>query len=208
MHAILLAFDIGTSGLKASLIDENLNVLRNVTTTYPTHRLPNGGCEQDATDWWMSAVRAMLMLRELAPEYVKKVDAIGVSGHMLMQKMPCDEKLDIPIWHEFEKTIAKYDSRGAAAIGSYERFEFYEQAKTCYCILQSGETSIYANIMRATSSCGTSSARAIVSSKVRQPGWRKPTVTTLRKNGRRLQCSGLPGSEDASSGQSSLMMAA
>ena len=83
MHAILLAFDIGTSGLKASLIDENLNVLRNVTTTYPTRHLPNGGCEQDATDWWMSAVRAMLMLRELAPEYVKKVDAIGVSGHML-----------------------------------------------------------------------------------------------------------------------------
>jgi hypothetical protein len=37
---------------------------------------------------------------------------------------------------------------------------------------------------------------------------RKPTVTTLRKNGRRLQCSGLPGSEDASSGQSSFMMAA
>ena len=83
MNTILLAFDIGTSGLKASLVDENLNVLRNVTTTYPTHHLANGGCEQDAADWWMSAVRAMLMLRELAPEYVKQVQAIGVSGHML-----------------------------------------------------------------------------------------------------------------------------
>ena len=31
----------------------------------------------------MSAVRAMMMLRELAPEYVKRVDAIGISGHML-----------------------------------------------------------------------------------------------------------------------------
>lgn len=31
----------------------------------------------------MSAVRAMLMLRELVPEYLKQVDAIGVSGHML-----------------------------------------------------------------------------------------------------------------------------
>ena len=83
MHTILLAFDIGTSGLKASLVDENLNVLRNVTTSYPTHRKPGGGCEQDAYDWWMSAVRAMLMLRELAPEYVKKVEAVGISGHML-----------------------------------------------------------------------------------------------------------------------------
>ena len=83
MHSTLLAFDIGTSGLKASLVDENLNIIRNVTTSYPTHHYPNGGCEQEAADWWMSAVRAMMMLRELAPEYVKRVDAIGVSGHML-----------------------------------------------------------------------------------------------------------------------------
>ena len=48
-----------------------------------THHYPDGGCEQEAADWWMSAVRAMMMLRELAPEYVKRVDAIGVSGHML-----------------------------------------------------------------------------------------------------------------------------
>ena len=80
---MLLVFDIGTSGLKASLVDEKLNILRNVTTTYPTHYLPGGGCEQDAADWWMSAVRAMLMLRELVPEYLKQVDAIGISGHML-----------------------------------------------------------------------------------------------------------------------------
>ena len=83
MHSTLLAFDIGTSGLKASLVDENLNIIRNVTTTYPTHHYPDGGCEQEAADWWMSAVRAMMMLRELVPEYVKRVDAIGVSGHML-----------------------------------------------------------------------------------------------------------------------------
>lgn len=83
MHSVLLSFDIGTSGLKASLVDENLNILRNVTTTYPTRHLPGGVVEQDAMDWWMSAVRAMMMLRELAPEYVKRVDAIGVTGHML-----------------------------------------------------------------------------------------------------------------------------
>ena len=83
MKSVLLAFDIGTSGLKASLVDEHLNVLRNVTTTYPTHHRAGGVVEQDAADWWMSAVRAMLMLRELAPEYVKRVDAVGICGHML-----------------------------------------------------------------------------------------------------------------------------
>lgn len=83
MKTILLAFDIGTSGLKASLLDENMHILRNVTTTYPTRHLQDGGCEQDAYDWWMGAVRAMMMLRELAPDYCKRVEAIGVSGQML-----------------------------------------------------------------------------------------------------------------------------
>ena len=96
MHSTLLAFDIGTSGLKASLVDENLNIIRNVTTSYPTHHYPNGGCEQEAADWWMSAVRAMMMLRELAPEYVKRVDAIGVSGHML-GCLPMDKDGQTPI---------------------------------------------------------------------------------------------------------------
>ena len=83
MHTVLLAFDIGTSALKASLLDERLNVLRNVTATYPTRHLDGERVEQDAADWWMSAVRAMMMLRELTPEYCKRVDAIGISGHML-----------------------------------------------------------------------------------------------------------------------------
>ena len=66
---------------------------------------------------------------------------------MLMQVMPQDKDLKIPIWDEYKKIISKYDGRGEKAVGSYERFEFYEQAKDCYCIVQSGETAIYANII-------------------------------------------------------------
>ncbi len=66
---------------------------------------------------------------------------------MLMQKMDRDKDLQIPVWEQYKQVIAKHDSRGEKAIGAYERFEFYEQAKKCYCILQSGETAIYANII-------------------------------------------------------------
>ncbi len=66
---------------------------------------------------------------------------------MLMQKMDCDADIDIPVWKEYEKIVAKYDDRGADAIGNYERFRFYDEARTCYCIVQSGETSIYANVI-------------------------------------------------------------
>ena len=66
---------------------------------------------------------------------------------MLMQKMDCDKELDIPIWDKYVESVARHDPRGAKAVGFYERFRFYDEANTCYCVLQSGETSLYANII-------------------------------------------------------------
>ena len=66
---------------------------------------------------------------------------------MLMEKMECDKDLKIPVWETYKQIVAKYDERGEKAVGNYERFEFYEQAKDCYCIIQTGETAIYANVI-------------------------------------------------------------
>ena len=57
------------------------------------------------------------------------------------------DPVETPIWDEYKKIVAKYDARGEAAFGSYERFEFYDEARKTYCILQSGETAIYANVI-------------------------------------------------------------
>lgn len=75
------------------------------------------------------------------------LDSYTETPVMLMQKLDCDRDLDIPIWKEFEKTVSKYDERGGKAIGFYERQNFYDEASKCYCILQTGETSIYANVI-------------------------------------------------------------
>jgi len=75
------------------------------------------------------------------------LDAYVETPAMLMEKMERDKDLEIPVWDEYKAIIAKHDARGASAVGNYERFEFYEQAKKCYCILQTGETAIYANII-------------------------------------------------------------
>lgn len=58
-----------------------------------------------------------------------------------------DKGLEIPIWKVYKDIIAKYDDRGADAVGQYERFKFYDEAQDCYCIIQTGETEIYANII-------------------------------------------------------------
>jgi len=78
---------------------------------------------------------------------VMPLDAYTETPVMLMEKMECDKDLDIPVWKDYKETVKKYDKRGEAAFGAYERFEFYEQAKKCYCILQTGETAIYANVI-------------------------------------------------------------
>ena len=66
---------------------------------------------------------------------------------LIMQVADKDKGLEVPIWDTYKQIVAKHDSRGVAAFGSVERFAFYEEARNTYCILQSGETAIYANII-------------------------------------------------------------
>lgn len=64
----------------------------------------------------------------------------------LMQVMPGDN-VKAPIWDEYKEIISRYDERGEKAIGQTERFAFYEEAKTAYAIIATGESALYANIM-------------------------------------------------------------
>ena len=64
----------------------------------------------------------------------------------LMEVMKGD-KVETHIWDTYKEIVAKYDSRGAAAVGNIERFAFYEEAKKVYCIIATGESALYANIM-------------------------------------------------------------
>lgn len=64
----------------------------------------------------------------------------------LMEVMPGD-RVETPIWDTYREIIAKYDERGAEVVGNIERFAFYEEAKKVYCIIATGETALYANIM-------------------------------------------------------------
>lgn len=65
---------------------------------------------------------------------------------MLMEVVP-DDTVETPIWNEYEAKVCEADPRGKNAIGFYERFEFYKQAKDAYAIIATGETALYANVM-------------------------------------------------------------
>lgn len=64
----------------------------------------------------------------------------------LMQVTPGDT-VETPIWDVYKDIVSKEDSRGADAFSEIERFKFYEEAKKAYCVIATGETALYANIM-------------------------------------------------------------
>ena len=64
----------------------------------------------------------------------------------LMQVMP-DDPVETPIWDTYRDIIRSHDDRGDAAIGSIERFAFYEEAKKAYAIIATGEKALYANVI-------------------------------------------------------------
>lgn len=64
----------------------------------------------------------------------------------LMEVMPGDPA-KTPIWDTYKEIISRYDDRGSNAVGYVERFAFYEQAKTAYAIIATGESAVYANVM-------------------------------------------------------------
>ena len=64
----------------------------------------------------------------------------------LMEVMPGDN-VETPIWDTYKEIVSKHDERGEKAVGNIERFAFYDEAKTAYCIISTSEKALYANIM-------------------------------------------------------------
>lgn len=70
----------------------------------------------------------------------------------LMQVVEGDN-VETPIWDTYNQIVSKHDQRGTDAIGTIERFAFYKQSKSCYCIIATGEKSMYANVMLQKGVC-------------------------------------------------------
>ena len=58
--------------------------------------------------------------------------------------VPGDD-VETPIWDEYARIVAKYEP--GAKIGHIERFKFYDEARKAYCVVATGETALYANVI-------------------------------------------------------------
>src|SRR5262245_33081590 len=78
---LALGLDLGTSGLKALVLDGACRVIASATCPYSLYRPRPGWAEQDPEDWWGAVV---VVLAELKAQNValERIGAIGLSGQM------------------------------------------------------------------------------------------------------------------------------
>jgi len=80
--AYLIGMDIGTTGTKALLIDEQGAVRASATSEYPMYTPRPQWAEQDPQDWWHAAIEVLRLVLEDAGVKGEEVQAIGLTGQM------------------------------------------------------------------------------------------------------------------------------
>lgn len=117
-HEYILAWDLGTSGNKASLYDANGRCLAATFVPYQTHYPAQGWHEQRPLDWWDAVVESTRQLFARGEIDRRAIAGCGISGHSL-GVVPLDHEGRLlrertPIWsdtragaqaqHFFERT--------------------------------------------------------------------------------------------------------
>ena len=78
----VIGVDIGTSGTKTVLFDENGNSVASYLVEYPLYQPKIGWAEQDPEDWWNAthtSIKAVIDKSGVNPDDIK---GVGLSGQM------------------------------------------------------------------------------------------------------------------------------
>ncbi len=98
----IIAYDLGTGGIKASLFDENGRSLSESFIAYPTYYPNDRWCEQRPMDWWKGVVDSTKALLQKSGTAPNEITCAALSGHSLVTApMSKDGELlldQVPIW--------------------------------------------------------------------------------------------------------------
>jgi xylulokinase len=120
----VIAYDMGTGGLKSSLFDENgisaASDFKPCTTYYPIRNFR----EQKPAEWWSAFVSGTKDLLAKSPVDVNDITALAVSGHSLgVVPIGRDGRLlaeYVPIWND-----ARADKEAALVFTALDEKEWY-----------------------------------------------------------------------------------
>ena len=104
MSDYILAYDLGTSGCKATIYDTEGSCVKKYFESYETFYPLSKYHEQRPLDWWDTFIKSTKGILEGKPDLRKDIAAIAISGHSL-GAVPISKKgellLDLtPIWSD------------------------------------------------------------------------------------------------------------
>jgi xylulokinase len=79
---MFLGLDIGTSSVKAILVDESQQIIVQASAPLSISRPNPGWSEQNPEDWWQACIQALNNISTSNPAAYKKIKSIGMSGQM------------------------------------------------------------------------------------------------------------------------------
>ena len=77
-----LGLDLGTSELKALLLDERHNIVGTAHAPLTVQRPQPGWSEQHPADWWSALEQVMDTLHRQHPQALARLQGVGLSGQM------------------------------------------------------------------------------------------------------------------------------
>ena len=80
--ALYIGVDIGTSGTKSLIMNEQGEILAESSTEYPVHMPKPLWTEQDPEDWWQAVKKTIKAVVKTSKAKKSDVKAIGLSGQM------------------------------------------------------------------------------------------------------------------------------
>lgn len=104
----LIAYDLGTGGIKASLFDVEGHSLAEVFRQYDTYFPSEKFTEQRPLDWWEGVCTATRLLLEQSGCKAEEIACAALSGHSLVA-VPLDARGEllleqVPIWCDMRAT--------------------------------------------------------------------------------------------------------
>ena len=78
----LLGVDLGTSGTKTVLFDEQGTVIASALREYPLMQPKNGWAEQDPDLWWQASAETIREVIEKSGIRGSEIASLGISGQM------------------------------------------------------------------------------------------------------------------------------
>jgi xylulokinase len=134
--AYILAFDLGTSGLKLAVTTPRGEIVGTVVEPYPLHLLGDGGAEQDPEDWWRAVVRGTRHVLASSGVDASRVVGVGCSAQW-SGTVPVDRD-----GRPLMRALIWMDSRGAEQVrrinGGFPSLQGYELRKLVTWIRRSG----------------------------------------------------------------------